>query len=176
MKRIGQFADKALSSIEGIIVLVCIGTALFIGCAQVILRYVFNTGFHWSEAVFVLFTVTAMLFAGSRAVRDDRHIRVDVLPRLLPYRWRLAMAFLADLVAGLLCAYFAYCGLRFVLFLNLMGTRSPETGLPDWITYLLVPITFGFFTLRYIQSLRRTARGTVHDQHQLPAREIGDGS
>ncbi len=176
MKRLGEIADRALSSIEGLIVLGAIGMALLIGCAQVILRYVFNAGVHWSEAAFVLCTVTAMLFAGSRAVREDRHIRVDVLPRLLPRRGQLVLAFLADLVAGLLCAYFVYCGLRFVLFLNLMGTRSPETGLPDWIVYLLVPVTFGFFTIRYLQTLRRTARGELHDQHKLPAGEIGDGS
>lgn len=140
MRRIGHFTARVLSSVEGIIVLGCMGLALFIGCAQVTLRYAFNAGFHWSEAVFVLFTVTAMLFAGSRAVRDDRHIRVDVLPRLLPRRGQLILAFVADLIAGLLCAYFAYCGLRFVRFLNQTGTRSPETGLPDWIVYLLVPL------------------------------------
>ena len=52
--------------------------ALLMGCLQVIFRYVFNWGVTWSETAFVISTIVAMFIAGSRAIRDDQHISVDV--------------------------------------------------------------------------------------------------
>ncbi len=176
MSRMFELIDRACSRVEAVVILGGMAVALLIGTAQVVLRYVFNAGFHWSEAFFVLFTVMAMLFAGARAVRDDRHVRVDVVSMLLPRRPKLAMRFVADLVAFALCGYFFYCGLRYVLFLNQMGTISPETELPDWIVYLLGPVTLGLFALRYIQALARTARGHAPQELGADATHLGGGS
>jgi len=176
MTRLLRGFDRILSRVEGVVVLACIAVALAIGTAQVVLRYVFNTGYHWSEVMFVFITVTGMLFAGSMAVREDRHVRVDVVSMLLPRFGKLATRFLADLVALALCGYFVYCGVRYVLFLKLMGTLSPETGIPDWIFYLLVPVTFSLFVLRYLQSLRRTASGTLPVAHGSDPTHLGGGT
>ncbi|WP_272939475.1 hypothetical protein [Palleronia aestuarii] len=37
------------------------------------LRYLFNTAFHWTKAIFVLLPVPAMFYGGSRAVSNDAH-------------------------------------------------------------------------------------------------------
>lgn len=150
MQRVMKAIDRVLYGIEGVVVLGCMAAATLIGFFQVVLRYVFNAGFHWSEALFVILTVTAMMFAGSRAVREDRHVRVEALSTVMPARTWRTLRFLTNFASLALCAYFFYCGYRYVLFLSMMGTVSPETGIPDWIVYSLVPLVFGFFTLRYV--------------------------
>lgn len=166
--RLAAVANRTLSAIENVVVLGCLSVALAIGTAQVVLRYAFNTGVHWSEAYFILFTVMSMLFAGSQAVRDDKHVGIDVLPGLLPKRPRKILRALATFASLMLCAYFAYCGLRYVLFLEQMGTIAPDTGLPDWVLYLLVPVTLGAYTLRYLIRLSDMAHGTEVQHSAIP--------
>lgn len=166
--------DLGLSRIETFCVVTFMGIALVLGVMQVVLRYVFNTGFHWSEAFFTLFTVAGMMFAGSRAVRDDKHVRVELLPLLLPERTTRRMLLVADTVSLLLVGYFTYCGVLYVLFLHDMETVALDTGLPDWMVYTLVPVVMGFFTLRYITRIARALRGDKVVVHIKPgANELG---
>lgn len=124
--------------------------AFLIGTMQVILRYAFNTGFAWSEGVFVLLTVAAMLSAGSRAVREDAHVRMDLLAQHVGPHFRKVLLLLAHLSAFSLCLYFALAGYEYVVFTYEMETVSPESGIADWIAWLIVPITMGAFCVRYM--------------------------
>lgn len=168
MKRVLDVIDSLIGHAEAVAVVGFTGAALVLGIMQVILRYVFNTGFHWSEALFVLFTVAGMMAAGSRAVRDDKHVRVELLPLLIPARLQTAFAFTSHFTALALCGYFAYCGLRYVLFLHEMETVSPEIGMPDWMIYLLVPVVLGAFAIRYVIRILRALRGEDIPLHVAP--------
>lgn len=159
MKRALNLVDGAISRIEFVLIAVMSISALVLGTAQVVLRYAFNTGFTWSEAIFVLMTVAGMLFAGSRAVRDDGHVRVDLLPQLAPPRVQAALRILRYVITFALCALYLYAGLQYVVFTRSMGIVSPASNLPVWITYLIVPATMGFFCLRYVILLLREASG-----------------
>lgn len=169
MKRAINLFDGLVSRIEFLVIAVFSVAALVLGTAQVVMRYVFNTGFIWSEAVFVLMTVAAMLFAGSRAVRDDGHVRVDLLPQLLPRRVQTVMRLLRYLATFALCAFFAYAGYQYVVFTRSMGIVSPSSGLPVWTVYLIVPITMGFFCIRYVLLLLREAGGENTERSEIEA-------
>lgn len=165
MKAVMGLVDRALSSLESFLIIVFTTAALALGVTQVVLRYVFNTGLPWAETIFVLLTVAGMMFAGSRAVRDDKHVGVDLVPNLLPPRPR-RFASLASLAVSLaLCAYFAYCGARYAGFLHMIDSVSPATGIPDWIIYMLVPITLGAFSLRYVMRIVQVLRGEPAPHH-----------
>jgi TRAP-type C4-dicarboxylate transport system permease small subunit len=84
MNAVVQRVDRWLSVIEYWLIGGLTLLALTVGTMQVVLRYAFNSGFTWSEEAFTLCTITAMLFAGSRAVRDDQHVRVELVPMLVP--------------------------------------------------------------------------------------------
>lgn len=159
MRRALDALDSALSRLEFLTIAILSIAALVLGTAQVVLRYVFNTGFTWSEAIFVLLTVSAMLFGGSRAVRDDGHVKVDLLPQLLPGPARKVLRLARYLAALALCGFFAWAGARYVGFTYMMGIVSPATELPVWAVFLLVPITMGLFALRYLILLAREAGG-----------------
>lgn len=151
--------DRGLSVLEGVLITILMLAALVVGTAQVVLRYVFNTGFPWSESIFVLTTVAAMLFAGSRAVRDDKHVRVELLPMVAPRPLRTALQLVSHAAALALCGFFTYCGLLYTDFAYGMGAIEPASGLPEWLIYSLVPVTMSAFTLRYVIRLVRTLRG-----------------
>src|SRR5262249_27525129 len=106
---------------------------------QVVLRYGFNTGYPWSEEAFTLSTIIAMLFAGSRAVKEDRHVRVELASLLTSPKVARVLHLLGHMVMLLLCGYYAYGGLLYVQFTHQMESVSPDSGTPDWIVFSLVP-------------------------------------
>ena len=142
--------DIALSGIEDGLIVILSLAALALGVMQVTLRYVFNTGYEWNEAAFVLVTITAMLMAGVRAVREDRHISVDILPSIAPKPVATIMNVTAVLASLGLCVFLAWCGWLYVGFARMMDTASPETGIKDWIVYSIMPTMMCLFALRYI--------------------------
>ena len=144
------FVDRILARIEAVGMVVLTLAALAIGIMQVVLRYVFNTGFPWSEGVFVTLTIWAMLLAGSRAVRDGVHVRVDVFVRHLPTGPRRAAELVALVAPLALCCVFFYGGFLYTRFVFDMDIVSPESYLPEWLVYGCVPVCMGAFVLRYL--------------------------
>lgn len=166
-EKVATAVDTALRRTENLLIAVLSLAALVLGTMQVVLRYLFNTGFHWNEAVFVLATVTAMLAAGSRAVRENAHVRVDIVATLVPgsvSRWLDLLAYLA---AFLLCAFYVYCGALFVQFAWMMGTVAPDTGLADWMVFSVMPLALLMFCLRYLLKIRAALLGRNDPGHGL---------
>jgi TRAP-type C4-dicarboxylate transport system permease small subunit len=162
--------DRLLAGAEFVLVAAFTLAAMALGVTQVIMRYVFNTGIAWSETIFIIFTVAGMLFAGSRAVAEDKHVRVDLLYMVIPDRLRRGFILFSHVVTGALCAFFAVCGYLYVRFVHMIDTAQVDTGIPDWIIYLLVPITMGAFALRYGIRIVRALRGEDEvTPHALPA-------
>jgi C4-dicarboxylate transporter, DctQ subunit len=151
--------DKALAAVEAVGIVVLTLTALAIGVMQVALRYIFNSGIPWSEGVFITLTIWAMLLAGSRAVRDGVHVRVDVGIRLLPAPLRRAAELIALVAPLILCGFFFYTGFLYTHFVYGLGIISQDAQLPDWVVYGCVPVTMAAFVLRYLILIVRWSRG-----------------
>lgn len=159
--------DKALAYVETGVIVLLSTVALGLGVMQVVLRYVFNTGFPWNEAVFVTLTIWAMLFGGSRAVRDGVHVRVDVLAVILPRAGARILDLIGMLASLALTSFFFYCGIQYTRFVHQMGIRDIETNIPDAVTYGIVPVAMAAFAIRYVilivEWVRNPDAGTLHD-------------
>jgi C4-dicarboxylate transporter, DctQ subunit len=142
--------DRIANNVVSIVVVVLSLAALGVGTMQVVLRYVFNTGFPWSEGIFVMLTVWAMLLAGIRTARDGLHVRVDVALMLMPPAVRKVSEGIAVAAAIALSGYYAYCGALYIQFVWSIDATSAETYLPVWVIYLVVPVCMIGFCLRYL--------------------------
>lgn len=165
MDRICSGIDRGLAVLESVTIATLAVIGLGLGTMQVVLRYVFNTGFEWTEAYFVLATVTAMLMAGSRAVRDNAHVRVDVVQMIVPRAAGRVLDLLAHIASLALCGFYVWCGFLFVRFTKMMDTASPETGLMDWMVYSIMPTILILFFLRYLLRIRAVLLGYEDPQH-----------
>lgn len=142
--------DQVLARLEALIIVALCSAALFLGVMQVFLRYVVNTGFHWNEAVFVTLTIWAMLIGGGRAIREGLHPRVEIIANILPERAVHFCNLIALLCALALSTLFMFCGFLYTRFVNSMGIADIDSGIPDAITYAIVPIAMFVFVVRYI--------------------------
>ncbi len=145
--------DRVLTTIEEIIMVVFIGVAFACGAMQVVLRYAFNTGFPWSEGILITAAVWAALMAGSRAVREGLHVRVEVFADNLRPWARRAAAVTVELVSIVFVGTLAYSGYLYTRFVWMLNAVSQEAYIAEWLIYGVVPVSMGFFALRHLQRL-----------------------
>lgn len=150
--------DRALTHIENVIMCGAFVGAFAVGTMQVILRYVFNTGFVWSEFALVTLTVIAALMGGSRAITQGLHIRVSLFTDNMPGKTRIAVDTFALLITLAYSGFVAYAGYLYVEFLMRTGARSIQSGIPLWIVYSIVPAIMILFIVRYLQRLPKVLR------------------
>jgi len=126
-----------------------------LAAAQILLRNVFGSGLPWADEALRLLVLWSALFGAVAASREDRHIRIDLLGRLLPPTARHAVACGLDLFTCAICCLLAWYSLDFVLD----SRRFADTvlgGLPAWAFQAVLPLAFGLIAWRYlVWALRR---------------------
>ncbi|WP_157973577.1 TRAP transporter small permease [Tropicimonas sp. IMCC34043] len=150
MRRFLKRIDRLLYNAESVLIGVFSVAALMVGTGQVVLRYVFNTGFEWSEAVFMLLTICGVLAGAIRAVRNDLHVRMDLVAQSVGPGLRRLLNGIGCVISLALCAFYAFSGVIFVGFLKQMGTVNVETGIPDWAIFSIMPVVMACFVIRYV--------------------------
>lgn len=149
-KRMLYQVDRVLCIVENTMMVSLTLFGVGLGLIQIIMRYAFGSGFHWLETALVTALVWGMLFGASRAVREGFHPRVDLLPGLVSARVRRWLNLIALCSSGLLCLYFLYEGVFFASFLHRMDVTNQETGLPQFVLFLIIPVAMVLFVLRYL--------------------------
>jgi TRAP-type C4-dicarboxylate transport system permease small subunit len=84
----------------------------------------------------------------SLAVRERRHISIDVLPQLLPAAYKPLVQVLVNFSAGLISAFLTVAAWKFVR-LEIEFPIILFLDLPAWIFQTILPFSFGLISLRY---------------------------
>ncbi|MDR3386015.1 MAG: TRAP transporter small permease [Rudaea sp.] len=118
--------------------------------AQIILRNFFDTGLPWADPFLRTLVLWTGILGALAAVRDDKHIALDVLQRFLaPAAQRVARVLTLGFAAAI-CASMAWysIGLVQIDFAEAAqaGTRSP---IPAWFPETILPVGFALMALRF---------------------------
>jgi TRAP-type C4-dicarboxylate transport system permease small subunit len=138
-----------LSWIEDALVVGLLAGMITLAGAQILLRNLFGTGLDWADPLLRTMVLWLGLLGAVVAAREDRHIRIEVLPRLLPARARRLLRVATDWFAGGVCLLLAYFGGRFVAMDYAYGV--PAVGVIDaWILELIIPVAFALMAFRFL--------------------------
>ena len=121
---------------KGIEVLISIALAVMIILVftNVILRFIFDTGFAWSEEVARISFIYLVYFGSIEAMRDNRHLLIDsVLIRLPSTAQKLLYTLIQGLIIWLMMALTTG---SYGLMLQNYHNKWVATGLPVWVVYL----------------------------------------
>jgi len=113
---------------------------------NVVLRYGFKSGIHWSEEISLVIVIWFTFISMALGVKENLHINIAVLPRKLPQKFFLTLDCAKDVLEVLIGAIMIYFGWK----LTLNGAKSflPATHIPNSINYLVLPIA-GLFIVMY---------------------------
>lgn len=164
-----------LSTACGVVAAVLVGSAIFVVCQMVVMRYFLKASTVW-QTEFVVFSLVAATFIGSPYVLMVKgHVSVDLLPHYLGQRGRYFLAMTANLLGLFFCLILTSKGYEF-FHEALVDGRTTDTiwALPLWIPYLSIPVGFGLLSLQYVADILALVSG--HDiPFAMDAHSQGEG-
>jgi len=143
------------------------GTLFFTGITLifygVIMRYIFNDPKAWVEEVVRYIIIWGVFLGFAIALRNNRHIQVDLVYDKLSPTGRKVMDYFATIVSMLFCVIYTYYGATLVIHRYASNMVSMDVGIPMWIIYLILPISGILFLLRFIERLVYLIKGEEVD-------------
>lgn len=132
---------------------------------QVVLRYVFNSGFTWALELTTIF-FAMMIFVGiSYGVRVGAHIGIDALVKLFPSPLRRA----TSIVIVLLCLVYAGIVLTgswvYVSKMRMVGVELEDLPIQVWVVRAIMPLGYTLLSLRFLQVLWQLITGKSDSLH-----------
>jgi len=129
-----------------LLVLILVGLA----SAQIVLRDFFQTGIAWADPLMRDLVLWTGMLGALAAVRDDRHIALDLADRFLaPHARRIARRVTLGFTSVLCAAMCWYsCKLVYLDFAGATATNGMRI-VPAWVPEAILPVGFGLMALRF---------------------------
>lgn len=134
--------------LENSLLMLMLGAMIGLGAMQIVQRNLFGTAFVWSDELLRILVLWLALAGAVAASRDDKHISIDILSRILSEKNRLLLRLVLDLFTTVVCSLLAWHSARFVLVEKEFGATLLG-GLPAWPFQVIIPIAFLLIAWRY---------------------------
>ena len=149
-------------SLEDTILILLLAAMVSLAVTQIVMRNGFETGISWGDPLLRILVLWVGLCGAIVATREDNHISINILARLLPPWAKLASHIFADLFAASICGILAYHCARFVA--SEFEYNSIAFGsIPSWVCQLILPISFGIMAVRFLALAASRKLDPPHD-------------
>jgi TRAP-type C4-dicarboxylate transport system permease small subunit len=126
--------------------------------AQVVMRYVFNNPFVWSEELSIAAFIYMTFLGISVAYAKDRHLWVDAFVAVLP---RTAAIIVNSLILALSAGFFILVSILMVKVMVVtwnMGITTAALEIPRAFIYLSLPLGCVLFLIQVLEKFRKLGR------------------
>ena len=106
---------------------------------NVVLRYVFSTGFEWSEEIARLCFIYLVYLGAIGAMRENQHLIIDSVLSRIPDIWQKVIYFLVQ--AGIIWMMVVLIRGSWQLVMQNLGDRWVATQFPIYLVYAVGLIT-----------------------------------
>jgi C4-dicarboxylate transporter, DctQ subunit len=135
-----------------------IGAAALLICLwQIVGRYISNDlALVWGEELSIYMIVWAAFLTASALIRDDGHVRADLILRMLRPQHQRWLEVVNCSLALVFCSGLTWYGWLVTEDAWLLGERSNTVlSFPMWLYYACVPVGAALMVMRYVIRLWR---------------------
>jgi TRAP-type C4-dicarboxylate transport system permease small subunit len=150
--------DRLIARAEKCLIVALLGLMVVTAFSQIVLRNFLGTGLSGSEPLVRYLVLWVGFIGAALAVRQGRHITIEVFSLLKPGKSGRLLAAVPLLTSTLVCALMTYAAVKFVHDEAQIG-GSALLDLPAWVPELIIPAAFGVMTLRFLLRFISTALG-----------------
>lgn len=140
--------DEWLAKTESGLLVFLLFLMVFLAFVQVLLRNFLDSGLLWTDLFLRQMVLWVGFLGASLAVRERRHISIDVLPQFLPDTYKPFIQMLVNISTGLITVFLTIASWKFVQ-LEMEFPTILFLGLPAWIFQIILPFSFAVISLRY---------------------------
>ncbi|WP_245881171.1 TRAP transporter small permease [Thalassospira marina] len=144
--------------IEEAIAAVAMGLICLISLANVVVRYLTDVSFAFTEEFSVFLLVVMTLVGASIAFARNEHIRITFFLERFPRPLRIVVELLILAITTMLFAMIMYYGATFTFDEYQYGEISAGLGYPSWIYSIWLPLLSLVILFRVIEHAWRLAR------------------
>jgi TRAP-type C4-dicarboxylate transport system permease small subunit len=144
LRRIDAFLAKA----EEILIVIVLTAMLLLAVLQVLLRNLWDFGLPWVDIFLRHLVLWLGIMGASLATRMNRHIRIEVLPRLLPARHQRRLERGVLLFAAVVSTLLGVTAVDVVRQEQAAGSMA-FGSVPTWTLQLVLPIGFAIVAFRF---------------------------
>lgn len=162
---ISNFIDKINKLIGYLSALICIPLT-FIIVFEISMRYFFNKPTEWAYDVSWMLFAAMFLLGGAYTLQEERHVRVDIIARVLPLKLQKTIELLFYFILFLpMTLVLAWKGFDFTLVAWRAGEMLSTTlfVFPAWATKIFIPIGFCLLFLQGISQVIKIIRPSGED-------------
>lgn len=158
--------DRVGRAVETTLLVLILGGLIVVAVGQIVLREIFSFGFIWANELQNVMVLWLAMIATVAAARDDRHIRIDALSRLMPEGWVRASRVIVDLFAAVICTIVAWQVYRYIQ-LEVEFEDTVLVDVPAWIVHGIMPLAFLLTAYRFTVNAARKAIGVETDSEEV---------
>ncbi len=141
--------DKIISRVEQFALSFFLAVLILVAISQIVLRNFWDTGLSWGDPL-VRYLVLWIGFIGAAlAAKENKHISIDLFSQWVSGVGNTLIKLINHLFSAFICGLLAFAAFRFTQNEALLGGTS-VFGIPAWIPLIILPITFGLMTLRFV--------------------------
>jgi len=169
-----QLIIRIWNKTEAFLVVILLALASYLTFQEVVLRYVFGTGWGGSYEITIMALIWCTFIGASLGVRENIHIGVDVLVKKFHPKVQKVILILSILLCILFGIIVAVKGFEFSHFISRSKLLSRDLRIPMEIGYLAVPVGGVLLSLRFIEQLVYVLQGKVVEvdkMHELSEEE-----
>lgn len=155
---------------EEFLVISLLALASYLTFQEVVLRYVFGTGWSGSYEISTMSLIWCTFIGISLGIRENIHIGVDLLVKKFPAKTQKIFVFISIFLCILFGVIIAVKGIAFSGFISRSHLLSRDLRIPMEIGYLAVPVGGVLLCLRFIERLVYVLQGrslTEDRMHEL---------
>lgn len=133
-KRVARLLARTTEIIAAILMIIVTGLNL----TQVTGRYVFNTGFSWTEEAMRYLMIWLMMLGGVACIFRVEHMAVETVETLVPENRKYLAKSVLYSIAAVFCMFVLVYG--WPLAMRNAAQVAPASGIPMILPYLALPV------------------------------------
>ncbi len=160
--RPGSRLVRVVGRLESGVLVIILGTMVVLAAAQIVLRNTTGGGLVWADPALRVLVLWIGMVGALAATRDDSHLTVDVVSRMLSATWKARVRVVTDLVTASVSGLVAWHAARLMIGDRQYGLMA-FGQVPVWVCEAILPIGFGLIAIRYLayafEHIRTAVRG-----------------
>jgi TRAP-type C4-dicarboxylate transport system permease small subunit len=141
--------DKTLEKFEYGLIVCLLSLMIILSFGQMVSRNLFHQAFVWGDILLRQLVLWTGFLGASLAVRQNKHISIDVLSNFLPASSKNKVFTFTRIVTAIISGFLAWAALSFVQF-----EKESESilflDLPVWFFQLILPYCFFTIAFRFL--------------------------
>lgn len=164
--------ERIVTRFEETIITVLFAVATLLLFTNVVLRYVFDTGFVWVLETVQYMFAWVVLIGAAHGVKAGIHLGIDILT----IKFEPRVQRILGLISLVICLTFSlsvlWLSIEYTYRIWQWGDLTLDLQIPQWIPYLAIPVGLTLMTYRLLQVGAKIWRGEIfhvgrseHDSH-----------